>query len=95
MKTQIAAIFALVCIAQIAQAKPWIQGVDLPLPREVDIENPVVAHETDCHVYYVYNYPMTCGEERVFNPATLVCDYPAAVADSRPECADAGASDEA
>lgn len=64
---------------------------DLPLPREIDPENPVVAHESDCHVYYVYNYPMTCGEERVFNPGTLACDYPANVADSRPECADVGA----
>ena len=33
---------------------------------------------------------MACGEERVFNPGTLACDYPANVADSRPECADVG-----
>ena len=60
---------------------------DLPLPREVDPENPITAHESDCHVYYIFNYPMTCGEELVFNSGTLACEPAENVADSRPECA--------
>ncbi|TRY63170.1 hypothetical protein TCAL_02088 [Tigriopus californicus] len=71
---------------QFASAKPWIQGVDLPLPREVDPESPIVAHPDDCHVFYMFNYPMTCGEELVFNPDTLACE-PAENVSSRPECA--------
>ena len=47
---------------------------------------PIVAHESNCHVYYVFNYPMTCGEELVFNPETLACQPAADVADARPEC---------
>lgn len=61
--------------------------LDLSLPREVDPENPIEAHPSDCHVFFVYNYPMTCGEELVFNPGTLACEPAEAVADSRPECA--------
>ena len=53
----------------------------------MDPENPIMAHPDDCHVYYIYNYPMTCGEELVFNPGTLACQDAASVADSRPECA--------
>ena len=61
---------------------------ELALPREVDPESPIVAHPDDCHVYYVYNYPMTCGEELVFNPGTLACEPAANVAETRPECAE-------
>ena len=67
----------------------WTHLADLPLPREVDPENPIAAHESDCHVFYMFNYPMTCGEELVFNPGTLACEPAENVADSRPECASA------
>ncbi len=60
---------------------------ELDVPREIDPENPVAAHPSDCHVYYIYNYPMTCGEESVFDPGTLSCRAPSDVAGSRPECA--------
>ena len=50
---------------------------DLPLPREVDPENPVQAHESECNVFYVYNFPMTCGEELVFHQGNLACVPPA------------------
>ena len=65
----------------------WTDFADLPLPREVDPENPIAAHESDCHVFYMFNYPMTCGEELVFNTGTLACEPAENVADSRPECA--------
>ena len=55
----------------------------------MDPENPIAAHESDCHVFYVFNYPMTCGEELVFNPGNLACEPAENVADSRPECASA------
>lgn len=60
---------------------------DLALPREVDPEMPIVAHPSDCHVFYMFNYPMTCGEELVFDSETLACRPAADVAESRPECA--------
>uniref|UniRef100_A0A0K2UUV0 Chitin-binding type-2 domain-containing protein n=1 Tax=Lepeophtheirus salmonis TaxID=72036 RepID=A0A0K2UUV0_LEPSM len=66
-----------------SEAKPWIQGVDLSLPREVDPENPIQAHPDDCKVFYVYNYPMTCGEELVFSQESLSC----VPKEKRPECA--------
>ena len=67
----------------------FLSCIDLPLPREVDPENPIAAHESDCHVFYIFNYPMTCGEELVFNPGKLACEPAENVADSRPECASA------
>ncbi len=58
--------------------------VDLALPREVDPEMPIAAHDSDCHVYYVYNYPMTCGEELVFDSEVMACVDPAMT--TREEC---------
>ncbi len=49
----------------------------------------MAPHETDCHVFYVYNYPMTCGPELVFHPKKLACVRPRNVASVRPECAKA------
>jgi hypothetical protein len=45
---------------------------DLGLPREVDKEKPVEGHKTDCKVFYIFNYPMTCGEELV----NILCSLP-------------------
>ena len=30
--------------------------------REVDIESPLSAHPSDPTVYYLYRFPMSCGE---------------------------------
>ena len=30
--------------------------------KETDLEMPVTADENDPHVYYIFRYPMTCGE---------------------------------
>ncbi len=60
---------------------------DIGLPRKVDPDNPVEAHDSDCKIYYIFNYPMTCGDELVFNPVKLACMAPADVAEDRPECA--------
>lgn len=44
---------------------------ELGLPREVNKEMPVEGHKDDCKVFYIFNYPMTCGEELViFQPLT-------------------------
>jgi len=63
----------------------------LPLPREVDPENPIAAHESACNIYYVYNFPMTCGDALVFEPELLACVEPAK--SSRDECKDFGGSE--
>jgi len=60
---------------------------DLGLPRKVDPENPVEAHATNCKIYYIVNYPMTCGDELVFNSVKLACMAPADLAEDRSECA--------
>ena len=63
--------------------------LELALPREDEItdENRVIAHPDDCKVFYIFNFPMTCGEELVFDPNRSACVPPEMVADSRPECA--------
>merc|ERR1712008_553667 len=43
---------------------PWIQGPDFSgfAAKEIDSDNPVTGDESDPHVFYIYRYPMTCGE---------------------------------
>jgi len=68
------------------------RNLDLPLPREVDAENPIAPHESACNIFYVYNFPMTCGDERVFEPTVLACVPPAD--STREECKDFGGGGE-
>ncbi|KAK4875849.1 hypothetical protein RN001_012271 [Aquatica leii] len=51
-------------------------------------------HPSDCHLYYRCEKTVsgnklegkTCGSMLMFNPVKLVCDFPANVAEDRPEC---------
>merc|ERR1712099_222111 len=42
---------------------PWVRAdfADIKT-REVDIESPLSAHPSDPTVYYLYRFPMSCGE---------------------------------
>jgi hypothetical protein len=46
---------------------------DLALPREIDPENPITRHADDCKFFYIYNYPMTCGEGQAFDDGLKAC----------------------
>merc|ERR1712018_631454 len=43
---------------------PWIQGPDFSglAKKEIDLANPVTGDPSDPHIYYIFRYPMTCGE---------------------------------
>ena len=46
---------------------------ELALPREIDPENPIMRHPDDCKVYYIFNFPMTCGEGTAFSEELKAC----------------------
>lgn len=46
---------------------------ELALPREVNPEQPIERHADDCKIYYIYNFPMTCGEGQGFSKELLAC----------------------
>merc|ERR1711973_466423 len=87
MKLLIISVLAIVVLFSLVEAKPWINDVELPLPREIDPENPVQPHETDCKKFYLFNAIMTCADLHLFNPGTVTCEPEDKVREARPECA--------
>ena len=63
------ALFEDFCLIQ----KTFGYFPELGLPREVDPEMPLVRHEDDCKIFYIYNFPMTCGEGMAFSNEKLAC----------------------
>merc|ERR1712077_74766 len=47
----------------LAVPMPWVRAdfADIKT-REVDIESPLSAHPSDPSIYYIYRFPMSCGE---------------------------------
>ncbi|KAJ3643777.1 hypothetical protein Zmor_026489 [Zophobas morio] len=64
------------------------------VPSVCDPIKPHKEHPTDCHIYYQCEEGIdgpkfvekTCGETMYFNPVTMVCDWPYAVEEIKPEC---------
>jgi len=52
----------------------WIQGPTFLINQGKDQENPVIPMEDDCRGFYLWGYPMTCGEGHRFNPGSFVCE---------------------
>ena len=46
---------------------------DVVLPFEVDPDNPIQRHETDCTIYFNYRFPMKCGEGFAFSNQNQTC----------------------
>ena len=51
----------------------YVVFLELALPREIDPENPIMRHPDDCKVYYIFNFPMTCGEGTAFSEELKAC----------------------
>merc|ERR1712142_664830 len=86
-KLLILLVSAVLFLSSLVEAKPWINDIELNLPREVDPENPIEKHETDCTAYYNFNAIMRCAELHLFNPETNTCEPEDKVKEIRPECA--------
>jgi hypothetical protein len=69
-------------------------------PKRCDPARPHSAHPTDCYKFYhcvdrltsIEQVEKTCNPPTMFNPDTMVCDWPESVMRLRPECAFADAA---
>lgn len=66
----------------------------LPEVEVCDVSSPNKRHETDCHGFYHCAQGLeghvwvekTCGPSMWYNPNHMICDWPSAVLQIRPEC---------
>ena len=66
----------------------------VPTPLRCDPARPVKEHPTNCSMYYVCrelvhgteDVERFCNPPTLFNPSTMVCDWPDSVIAIRPEC---------
>jgi len=63
-------LLALVAVPALA----WIQGPTFLINQGKDAESPVVPMEDDCRGFYLWGYPMTCGEGNRFNSGSFICE---------------------
>lgn len=69
-------------------------------PKRCDPARPHSAHPTNCYSFYhcvdrltgIEQVEKTCNPPTMFNPDTMVCDWPESVMRLRPECAFADAA---
>ncbi|XP_046440026.1 uncharacterized protein LOC124191084 isoform X2 [Daphnia pulex] len=68
--------------------------VAIPLSNQCDPARPHSPHPTDCYKFYhcvnrpngVQQVEKTCNPPTMFNPNTMICDWPQSVMRIRPEC---------
>merc|ERR1712203_908837 len=73
----------LLCLCLIgfslAVPMPWVQGDFGDIKTfEVDFESPLSAHPSDPSIYYIYRFPMSCGELCFNGSGCGECDAAAA-----------------
>merc|ERR1711997_295611 len=64
MNSKIIFVFCICIIGlSLASPLPWLQGPDFSeLAVKENDENPLMADESDPHIFYNLKFPMTCGE---------------------------------
>ena len=66
----------------------------IPVPGQCDPARPHSPHPTNCYLFYhcvnrpngVEQVEKTCNPPTMFNPNTMICDWPKSVIQIRPEC---------
>lgn len=66
----------------------------VPVPGQCDPARPHSPHPTNCYMFYhcvqrlgyVEKVEKTCNPPTMFNPDTMICDWPESVRKIRPEC---------
>lgn len=64
-------------------------------PKRCDPARPHTPHPSDCYIFYhcvdrlngIEQVEKTCNPPTMFNPDTMICDWPESVMKVRPECA--------
>ena len=67
----------------------------IPIPDRCDPARPHLPHPTDCYLFYhcvertdsVEMVEKTCNPPTMFNPVTMICDWPESVIKISPHCA--------